>query len=163
MHTAMKERLGAYLNDHLAGAAAGVELADRIRSQSEGTPLGTFMKELVTEVRADKETLEDLMGRLGIQRNPAREAAGWVAEKLTRLRFAEQLTGSPDLSRLLELETLSLGVEGKKAMWQGLLTAKDADPVLAQFDFDRMITRAEQQLDGLEGQRQGAARRAFTS
>ena len=35
------EPLGTYLNDHLAGAAAGVELAEKLGANYEGTPLGT--------------------------------------------------------------------------------------------------------------------------
>jgi hypothetical protein len=158
----MKEQLGAYLNDHLLGAAAGGELAERLRSEAAGTPLGSFMEEAAREIKADRATLEDLMDRLGISRNPVRVAAGWTAEKLTRLRLAEKVTGSPDLSRLLELETLSLGVEGKKAMWQALYQIRDRDPVLAQFDLERMIDRATRQVQGLERHRQDAAKRALS-
>jgi hypothetical protein len=35
--------LSIYLNDHLAGSAAGVELARRALSNNRGTPFGGFL------------------------------------------------------------------------------------------------------------------------
>ena len=35
--------LSIYLNDHLAGATIGVELARRIRARNRGTPLGDYL------------------------------------------------------------------------------------------------------------------------
>src|SRR6266545_4531700 len=63
--------LGIYLNDHLGGSIAGVEVAEKLRSKNEGTPFGTTLSGLVLEVKEDRATLENLMDRLGIERNPA--------------------------------------------------------------------------------------------
>ena len=158
---ATKAPLGAYLNDHLAGATAGSELTGRIAAQHRGTPLGAHMDELLAEIEADRLTLEQLIQGLGLERSSVREAAGWFAEKLSRLRFTEQVTRSADLTLLLELETLSLGVEGKLSMWQALKKAAEADAELAQTNFDPLIARAKRQLAGLEPHRLGAAARAF--
>jgi hypothetical protein len=156
-----KELLGAYLNDHLAGAAAGVELAEKLGATYEGTPFGTAVAAVAGEIKVDKETLEGLMERLGIGRSPSKRAAGWVFEKVTRLRFNRQLTGSEDLTRLLETETLSLGIEGKLAMWQALKGVDGLDAELGRADFDRLIFRARQQREALEPHRLEAAAEAF--
>ena len=37
------EMLGIYLNDHLAGSTAGLELAEKLRDQNQGTELGELM------------------------------------------------------------------------------------------------------------------------
>src|SRR6266542_3062087 len=63
--------LGIYLNDHLGGSIAGVEVAEKLRSKNEGTPFGTTLSGLVLEVKEDRATLENLMDRLGIERSPA--------------------------------------------------------------------------------------------
>src|SRR6266498_2587389 len=68
--------LGIYLNDHLGGSIAGVEVAEKLRSKNEGTPFGTTLSGLVLEVKEDRATLENLMDRLGIERNPAEQADG---------------------------------------------------------------------------------------
>jgi hypothetical protein len=153
--------LGTYLNDHLAGAAAGVALAEKLGGAYQGTPLGTAVAALAGEIKADRETLERLMERLGIGKSPTKRAAGWAAEKVTRLRFNRRLTGSEDLTRLLETETLSLGIEGKAAMWQALKDMDGLDAELGRADFDRLIFRARQQREALEPHRLEAATGAF--
>jgi hypothetical protein len=159
---ASNELLGVYLTDHLAGATAGIELAERLASDNQGTPLGAVMTGLVREIQEDRAFLEELMGRLGIDRSPVKQAAGWVFEKLSRVRMNKQLTGSAALSRLLEIETLSLGVEGKLAMWRALQELAAADAELAATDFDRLVGRAREQRQTLEPHRLQAAAQAFS-
>jgi hypothetical protein len=156
-----KELLGTYLNDHLAGAAAGVELAEKLATANEGTPFGTAVAAVADEIKADRETLHGLMERLGIGRSPVKQATGWVFEKVTRLRLNRQLTGSDDLTRLLETETLSLGIEGKAAMWLALKDVGGLDAELGRADFDRLVFRARQQREALEPYRLEAAAGAF--
>jgi hypothetical protein len=158
-----KELLGTYLNDHLAGAAAGVELAEKLAAAHQGTPFGTAVAAVADEIKADRETLQGLMERLGIGRSAVKQATGWVFEKVTRLRLNRQLTGSDDLTRLLETETLSLGIEGKAAMWLALKDVGGLDAELGRADFDRLIFRARQQREALEPYRLQAATGAFTT
>jgi hypothetical protein len=159
---AANELLGIYLNDHLAGAAAGVELAEKLGATNEGTPFGTAVAAVAREIKEDRETLQGLVERLGIGKNPVKQAAGWAFEKFTRLRFNRQLTGSAELTRLLETETLSLGIEGKLAMWQALKGIPGLDAELGAADYDRLIGRARQQRETLEPHRLGAATEAFS-
>ncbi|HET9006692.1 MAG TPA: hypothetical protein VFQ04_08245, partial [Actinomycetes bacterium] len=115
--------LGVYLNDHLAGSAAGIELAEKLRDNNQGTELGNTMAALHRDIEQDRATLEELMARLEVERHPVKEAAGWLLERLSRLRLNPAITGSADLTRLLETEALSLGIEGKLAMWRVLKEA----------------------------------------
>jgi hypothetical protein len=142
-----------YLQDHWAGGMAGFELARRLRSKYQGTAREPFFEELASAIDADRETLRDLMTTLVVPRNVIKEAAGWIAEKLSRLKFNERLTGSPQLTSLLEMETLSLGIAGKLALWKSLATVADRHPALAATAFDELIGRAQGQLEGLERQR----------
>jgi len=60
------ELLAIYLNDHLAGATAGVELARRLRASNEDDPeFGPALAEVCAEIEADRETLKTVMDRLG--------------------------------------------------------------------------------------------------
>jgi hypothetical protein len=160
---ASNELLGVYLNDHLAGAAAGVELAEKLAAGNEGTPLGTALAAVAQEIKEDKEALEGMIERLGIGKSPVKQAAGWVFEKVTRLRFNRQLTGSEELTRLLETETLSLGIEGKLVLWRALQGSAGLGAELGGVDFDRLIARARQQREALEPHRLAAAAKAFSS
>jgi hypothetical protein len=157
------ELLGIYLNDHLAGSAAGVELAEKLHENNKGTGFGNVMAALHHDIEEDRATLQALMERLEIGRSPVKQAAGWMFEKLSRLRLNPVLTKSADLTRLLETETLSLGIEGKLAMWLALKEAAAADSQLAATDYDRLIDRARQQRRTLEPHRLAAAVQAFTA
>lgn len=158
-----KELLGTYLNDHLAGAQAGSELAQKISSENSGTELGVFLAELANDIEQDRGTLEDLMGRLGIDKDPVKTATGWIIEKFTRLKLSDTLTGSTDLKHLLEFETLSLGIEGKLAMWRSLQKIKDNDAELAAVDLEGLVKRAEGQRAALEEHRMQAVTGALTA
>lgn len=157
------DELGIYLNDHLAGSAAGLELAEKLRDNNQGTELGNVMAVLHHDIEQDRATLEELMGQLEVERRRVKEAAGWLAERLSRLRLNPALTGSADLTRMLETEALSLGIEGKLVMWQALKEHAPRDPRLAATDFDRLIERARSQRRTLEPHRVAAALRAFST
>ena len=117
--------LGIYLNDHLAGAVGGLELARRTQSSNEGTELGSFLEKLIIEIEEDKAALEAVMDHLGVRKNPTKQAVVWLAEKVGRyLKLNGQLTGYSDLSRLLELETLALALEGKLSLWRSLIQVR---------------------------------------
>jgi hypothetical protein len=152
--------LSTYLNDHLAGATAGLELARRARGENEGTPLGRFLEQLESEIEQDRQTLIDVMDRLEVGRDRLKLAAGWLGEKAGRLKPNNRLFGYSPLSRVIELEGLALGVEGKRGLWQTVRQLED--PRLAEFDFDALLERATAQREGLQERRLNAALDAFT-
>lgn len=151
--------LAIYLNDHLAGATGGVELARRARASNRGAKSGGALAEICAEIEADRATLERVMVRLEVRRNGAKIAAAWAAEKLGRLKLNGRLSGYSPLSRLIELEMLHIGITGKIELWQALEQTQDAR--LAQFDFPALIGRADSQRAAVERLRLDAAREAF--
>jgi hypothetical protein len=157
------EQLGIYLNDHLAGSAAGIELAAKLRDNNQGTGLGDDMAALARDIVADRDTLEELMARLELERHPVKDAAGRLLERLSRLRLNPAVTGGAELTRLLETEALSLGIEGKLRMWLALKEAAAVDPRLAGTDFDRLIERARGQRRAIESHRLAAALASFSA
>jgi hypothetical protein len=151
--------LAIYLNDHLAGAIAALELARRCRGNNQRTPVGMYLTSLIREMEADRRALEEVMDRVGARRDLLKQAAGWFAEKLGRFKLNGQLFGYSDLSRLEELEALCLGIDGKRALWRSLQSA--ADNRLAGVRFARLEGRARAQRSQLEGHRRAAAVVAF--
>jgi hypothetical protein len=151
-----------YLNDHLAGAMLGSDLARQIRDRNEGTPLGDLMRPIAAQIEEDRQTLLDLMDRLDVSRNPVKQATGWVAEKASRVKFSGLASGMPDHGTFMALESITLGVTGKLSLWTALKEVEGEYPPLASFDLDRLIERAEAQRDTLEQQRRAAARRALS-
>ncbi len=142
-----------YLNDHLGGAMLGSDLAEQIRDQSEGTPLGEVMTGIAADIEEDRETLLELMEALDVSRNPVKQVTGWVAEKASRVKFSGASSGEPDHGTFMALESLRLGVAGKKCLWLALKQVRDRYPELANVDLDRLIERASGQEAELERER----------
>jgi hypothetical protein len=154
------ELLGTYLNDHLGGANAGVEMARRLHEETEGRD-AEVLGRLAREIEEDLETLRHLMERIGTSQNPVKQSVGWIAEKVQRLGVSEKLTGSAHLTRLLQVESLSLGVEGKLGLWVALAEVTSSYPQLAGIDLPRLAERARDQRHRLEELRLEVARRTF--
>jgi hypothetical protein len=155
------DALDTYLNDHLAGATLGCEHARRLEAAYESSAFGTVMTNLAMEIEEDRDTLVDLMERLDTPRNPVKAATAWVAEKAGRVKFSGASSGDRDLGNYLALETLSLGVEGKRSLWTALESIAADYPELGSVDLAALVARAEAQRAALEEQRIVAARQAF--
>lgn len=141
--------LAIYLNDHLAGATAGVELARRVCARNSGDPrFGAPLARLRAEIEADRQTLESVMKARGVRPDPVKRIGAHLAEKLGRLKPNGQLRGYSPLSRVLELEGLGLGITGKLRLWRLLAEVEDAS--LRGFDFDALAVRAENQRHKVE-------------
>ncbi|MFN8216091.1 MAG: hypothetical protein U0R71_05790 [Solirubrobacterales bacterium] len=150
--------LAIMLNDHLAGATAGVELARRTSASNRDEPeFGPPLEELQGEIEADRATLEQVMAAAGAGRDQLKLAAGWVAEKLGRLKPNGQLRGYSPLSRVVELEGLVLGITGKLRLWS--LLAEREDQALRGFDFAALAERATEQRRTAERLQSAAAGR----
>jgi hypothetical protein len=156
-----KKLLGIYLNDHLGGSTAGIELVRRACTANQGSELGRFLAELTMQIESDRRTLQRIMDELGIRRDHAKVAGGWMLEKAGRLKLNGQLRGYSPLSRLVELEGLALGVTGKLAVWKALRLLADDEPALDGAELDRLVDSAEEQQRGLEEHRMAAARGAL--
>jgi hypothetical protein len=151
--------LHVYLNDHLAGATAVVELAERAAKNNEGTELGDFLTGLAREIDLDRDELQRLMGELDVSRNAIKAAGAYLFEKLSQMKANGQITGYSPLSRVIELEMLHMGITGKVQLWGAMREV--FGPALGDFDFERLLERAKQQRDGVEERRVAAAREAF--
>jgi hypothetical protein len=157
-----KKLVSIYLNDHLAGSTVGVELASRTLGSNRGTPYGEFLEWLTAEIQEDRESLLAVMQALGVGQDRVKVAAGWGLEKAGRLKLNGRLTGYSPLSRLVELEGLWTGVEGKLSLWRVLLAVSDLDSRLDRGRLQELEARAEEQLRRLDEQRSSVARDTFT-
>jgi hypothetical protein len=155
------DALAIYLNDHLAGATAGLELARRSASNNRSSRYGPVLEDLVEEIAEDRDALVEVMRRLSVGRDRVKLVVSWAAEKAGRLKLNGELLRYSPLSRLEELELLSLGVEGKLSLWRALRRTHGADPALRGIDLDDLIERALSQRRKLERQRRRAADEAL--
>jgi hypothetical protein len=156
-----RKLLGIYLNDHLAGSTVGMELSRRAAGSNKGSAYGDVLERVAREIEEDRETLKGLMDRLEIRHGRAKVAAGWVGEKFGRLKPNGRLLSYSPLSRLVELESLALGIAGKLSLWEALKEVAAEDARLDAEELGRLADRAERQRKEVWQLRQRAAREAF--
>lgn len=144
--------LDGYLNDHLAGAAAAIQLAERCRAREQDTELGRVLLALLGEIREDRDVLERVIAALGGSPDPVKRMGALAAELLAEVRMSMPLlgAGSAEAARLEEIEVLSLGIEGKRLLWRALARLASSDARLQGFEFAALERRAEGQRDRLE-------------
>jgi hypothetical protein len=154
----MNRYLAVYLNDHLAGATLGLELARRATRENRHNDYGLALAALTAEIAEDRRTLVELMGRLSVPRSKVKAGAAWAVEKIGRLKLNGQIRGYSPLSRLIELEGLAAGIEAKRVMWQALLQVQAPwDERLRDYRLDALIARADDQRRRVEPLRLSAA------
>jgi hypothetical protein len=148
--------LSGYLTDHMAGSVSASDLAKRGAKRNEG-PIALFFADLSREIELDRRTLASVAEQCGVDASPLKEAGAVVAERLSRFKIDHRVTGSPQLSLLLELELLYLGIEGKHTLWRTLGALSGHESGLSGFDFDKLARRATEQLAAVEEQRLAVA------
>jgi hypothetical protein len=143
------ELIPIYLNDHLAGATGGVELARRISDSNREEPdfAGPLVR-ICGEIEEDRKALEAVMNELEISRDPLKPIGAWVGEKAARLKPNGRLRGYSPLSRVLELEGLAMGITGKMGLWEALRDRETVAP--PGVDFEQLVLRAEDQRAAVE-------------
>ena len=157
------ERLGTYLNGHVAGANAGVATAERLAGRIRTEPAAGTVAQLVADITSDRAQLQAIIDRLEVSGHPIKKAVGRVAGEVPRLAVAEVLTGSEHLTVLLESETLAMGIDGKLALWEALMAVVPAHPRLGEFDLAGLAARAREQRSRIEEIRLAAVRRSFAA
>jgi hypothetical protein len=137
--------------------------AARACGERNGPDAGT-LAQLAADIEQDREELRKIVERLEQSGHPVKQAVGWIAGKVHQVvAVGEHLTRDEDLSMLLQAESLALGIEGKRALWEALLEVAHAYTELADIDLTQLIQRARGQRERIEVVRLAAARRSFTA
>ena len=156
-----QKMLGIYLNDHLAGSVVGSSLARRFERENRGNEYGRPIGEIAREIEEDQVALVELMDRVGVRRKQVRLAVARAAELGARLKPNGRLIGYSPLSRVIELEGLTVGITGKLELWRSM-GALENGARIDGVDFERLAARAEDQRDRVEDLRVRAAREALS-
>jgi hypothetical protein len=152
--------LDTYLNDHLAGSTAGLEILDRFRTSGGSEDWASALRDAIV---ADRHELEKLMQAACVARSALRQTAGWMTEKLAEFKTRLDDPAAGPLQRLELLEALALGIDGKRALWTALQTIAGDVPGLERTDYVRLIARAVEQRHAVELRRLDAASEALAS
>jgi hypothetical protein len=130
-----------------------------MRDRYPNEPLGQLASTLLVEVEVDRETLRRIVDRVGKGSPDLKEAAAWITEKASRLKLGHD--EAKGIATFQALETLALGILGKRALWRALALLAETDERLRDLDFHELIARAEAQHAKVEENRLFVARTAF--
>ena len=152
-----------YLNDHLAGSVAALELVGHLLESSKGTARENLFVTLKTEIEADQVVLQDLLRQAGGRESKVRRAAAWLGEKLGEAKLKIDDTGTGELALLEALETLALGIQGKLALWRALEAARGRRSEIQKLDLATLKSRAIAQHERVDAERLRVARLALSA
>jgi hypothetical protein len=157
-----REGLITYLNDHLAGSVAALELLDHLIRLQRGTEGERALAAVRTEVEEDQQTLQSLLSEVGGKESRVRQAAAWLTEKLAQAKLHLDDPGSGEFQILEALETVALGIQGKASLWRALAAAAVHVPQVRHLDFAALEKRAQNQFQRVDSLRLQAAPAALS-
>lgn len=105
-------------------------------------PVGDAMAPIAVEIDEDRAALLAVARRLGVRRSRLKEGLGRLTARTAALTLSGRAAGDRNLGIFLQLEALSLGIEGKRCLWESLGQAAGD---LAGIDASRLARRAERQ------------------
>jgi hypothetical protein len=100
-----------YINDHVAGSVATLELREHLISAHDAAqPLESFFVDLEREIKSDQVVLKQLLGVAEQKPSLFRNVVGWITEKFARskMKLAGQNMGGLGLVQAVEM--LALGI-----------------------------------------------------
>jgi hypothetical protein len=155
----VNDGITTYLNDHLAGSAAALELLDHMIALQKG-PQVQELAAIRSEVKQDQETLTRLLEQAGGSKSRVRTALAWLGEKIGQAKLRLDDPGTGQLQTLEALEALALGIQGKVALWRSL----EVSPAFQGQgpEWSRLQRRALDQFNRVEQLRLQAARVALS-
>jgi hypothetical protein len=152
--------LTTYLNDHLAGSVAALELLEHLLEREPGSGRDELVQ-IRAEIEADQQILQRILSEMGGKESPIRKAAAWLTEKLGQVKLGLDDEGSGELRALEALEALGLGIQGKLMLWRALEAVRGSVPSLGGIDLQQLQQSAERQFRRVEELRLRAARVAL--
>jgi hypothetical protein len=153
--------LATYLQDHLAESVLAIELLQHLEAAHNSYEICRTLTGLRADIAADRGELEKLMGDLSVSVSATHSALAWLGEKVARLkmRIDDDDTGSFHLLEAVEL--VAIGIDGKRALWMALAHVSEYTGRLVGPDYAKLIQRAAEQRERIEGVRLEAARAAL--
>lgn len=139
------QKLMTYLNDHLAGSVAAIELLSHLAESNHR--MRAFFESLRKQIQEDQNVLRDLMKHIGGKESTMKKAGAWIMEKVTRLKFQPDADDNGFVV-FEALEGLALGIQGKLALWRSLSVVGLPDG--HSVDYARLEKRAVQQFEQVQ-------------
>ncbi len=153
--------LKTYIDDHLALVVGECELAQRCLGSNHMGELAADLKQLHADLERELTILRDVLQRVGGSESRLKQGAAWLAEKVGRLKPNNEILQYSDLSRLVEIEALTLAAQARRVFWKNLAAARPNDTRLAADDIAAQMAVAERHNEMLDRHLENAAKSAL--
>ena len=151
-----EKNLARYLTDHLMGSDAALTVVTRLAVSHRGTPEGTLFAQLEEEFASERDVVRSVLKQLGRSAVSVKRAAGYAGGAVLQA-VAGGDEGSLALFRTLE--SLLIGVQGKRCLWRAL---QNVELEFTESDeFPALEGQALDQWERIEALRQGQLARTF--
>lgn len=161
MNRLSRHPLHTYLNDHLAGSVAALELLDHLIETEREPEAREFFVSLQRDIAAHQEVLKDLLRRLDGTESRLRKAGAWISEKIGEIKLRMDEAPGAGLRELEACETLALGLQGQIAMWTALEQIADRVPEVRTVDLASLLERTRALFARVESRRIAAVRKSL--
>lgn len=153
--------IATYLNDHLAGSVAALEMLDHLVESPPRPDLDGFFVHLRSEIQEAQDVLRHLIDELGVGESSIRKASAWLGEKFSRAKLHPSETDPVGI--FLSMEMLLLGLTGQAALWRAMACLAPEHEILQRYDFPALNDRAQQLAEHVEDLRLQLTRESFFS
>lgn len=160
----MTKLLQTYLQDHEAGARAGLDLIARAADSHSDPEAQTVLSDLLGQVEEERDQIRTFMDAVDATPSLLKQAGTRIGEKAGRLKPNNRLTDRSPLSDLWELEAILLALRGKELGFASLLAMLSAaqDPRIDRAEVERLRDQARRQQEEIGRLHDRAAAVALT-
>jgi hypothetical protein len=152
------EALGRYLRDHLSGSDTALAVVERLQREGDDPGIRSLATALQRDFVEEREVVRTLLSSIGVSGHSTKRAAARVVGGLVG-PMAGGRRG--ELSLLRTLESLAVGVQGKRCLWRALGAAFPARSGAGPRTFVELEAMAVAQWEAIERVRQPLARATF--
>jgi hypothetical protein len=142
--------LAAYLRDHLTGSDAAIQVVERLRLTHAGSQEGRLFASLFDEFREEREVVRLLLEQIGAAAQSVKRLAGQASGSVLMVASGGE---RGDLSLFRTLESLAIGVQGKRCMWRALQSLLGEQPIPSVRSLAGLEAMAVRQWDAIEERR----------
>jgi hypothetical protein len=153
-----RKAFATYLRDHLAGADTAIQVVEGLRDAYPGGPEGALFESLYDQFREDRGVVEGILAELRYTSRSTKRLSGRATGNALRVVAG----GTPgDLSLFRTLETLAIGVQGKRCLWRAAQALVVLSHPPGRRSFVELEADAVRQWEAIERHRWSLVPRTF--
>lgn len=155
-----RARLRAYLADHLTGSDAAFKVVDRLRAAEVPPAEAELFARLHREFSEERAIVRQLLHSLGGSPLKLKRLAGQAARSMLQASVGDD---PGKLALFRALESLAVGVQGKRCLWRAAQTLEPWLQAPTARTFHALEAQAIDQWEHIERRRVALAPRTFAA